>query len=83
MGRPIIAQKRGKGGMAYRVPNYHFKPVIEYKNQTGVVVDLVHHKIRNAPLYYGARSLQLNVPAEDSWVDVKWMAENTTVKVKK
>jgi prepilin-type N-terminal cleavage/methylation domain-containing protein len=26
--------------------------------------------------------IQLNVPARDSWVDVKWMAENTTVTVK-
>ncbi|MHC4372032.1 MAG: type II secretion system protein [Planctomycetota bacterium] len=37
-------------------------------------------KIKNAPIYNGARNLQLNVPAEDSWVDVQWMAENTTVK---
>lgn len=37
-------------------------------------------KIKNAPIYYGAQTLQLNVPAEDSWIDVKWMAENTTVK---
>ena len=40
-------------------------------------------KIKNAPIYYGAKTLLLNVPAEDSWVDVKWMAENTTVKVKR
>jgi prepilin-type processing-associated H-X9-DG protein len=40
-------------------------------------------KITSAPLYYGTSSLQLNVPAEDSWEDVKWMAENTTVKVKR
>ena len=38
-------------------------------------------KIRNAPLFYGANGdLQLNVPAETSWEDVRWMAENTTVK---
>ena len=45
---------------------------------------LVHkwegNKIKNAPVYNGAQNLQLNVPAEDSWVDVQWMAENTTVK---
>ena len=35
-------------------------------------------KIAAAPLRYGV-NLQLNVPAEDSWVDVRWMAENTTV----
>jgi len=40
-------------------------------------------KIKEAPLYYGTSTLQLNVVAEDSWVDVQWMAENTTVKVKK
>jgi len=37
-------------------------------------------KIKNAPTYYGSQGLQLNVPAEDSWEDVRWMAENTTVK---
>jgi prepilin-type N-terminal cleavage/methylation domain-containing protein/prepilin-type processing-associated H-X9-DG protein len=36
-------------------------------------------KIAAAKLYYGAGTLQLNVPAEDSWVDVRWMAENATV----
>lgn len=48
-----------------------------------VIHKWVGSKITNAPLYYGASNLQLNVPAEDSWVDVKWMAENTTVKVKR
>ena len=38
-------------------------------------------KIKNAPIYYGmGGDIQLNVPAEDSWEDVRWMAENTTVK---
>ncbi|MCP5516872.1 MAG: prepilin-type N-terminal cleavage/methylation domain-containing protein [Verrucomicrobiales bacterium] len=36
-------------------------------------------KLRNAPLYYGKGTLALNVPAGDSWVDVLWMKENTTV----
>jgi len=45
-----------------------------------VIHKWVGSKIKNAPLYYGSGNLQLNVPAEDSWVDVKWMAENTTVK---
>ena len=48
-----------------------------------VIHKWVGSKIKHAPLYYGSRSLQLNVPAEDSWVDVKWMAKNTTVKVKR
>ncbi len=39
-------------------------------------------KIKNADVNYGARTMQLNVLAEDSWVDVRWMAENTTVKKK-
>jgi type II secretory pathway pseudopilin PulG len=33
----------------------------------------------NAPVRYNG-SLALNVPAGDSWVDVNWMAQNTTVK---
>jgi prepilin-type N-terminal cleavage/methylation domain-containing protein/prepilin-type processing-associated H-X9-DG protein len=38
-------------------------------------------KIIDAPPNYGmSGSLQLNVPAETSWEDVMWMAENTTVK---
>ncbi len=38
-------------------------------------------KIKTAPIYFGmGGSLQLNVPAEDSWEDVQWMAENTTVR---
>jgi len=37
-------------------------------------------KIRDAPVSYGAGGLQLNVPAEDSWVDVEWMADNSTVR---
>ena len=36
-------------------------------------------KIRNAPVTYTG-TLPLNVPAGDSWVDVRWMAENTTVR---
>jgi hypothetical protein len=36
-------------------------------------------KIANAPVTYTG-TLPLNVPAGDSWVDVRWMAENTTVR---
>jgi prepilin-type N-terminal cleavage/methylation domain-containing protein/prepilin-type processing-associated H-X9-DG protein len=39
-------------------------------------------KIKEAPLFYGAGGLQLNVPAETSREDVMWMAENTTVRKK-
>jgi hypothetical protein len=39
-------------------------------------------KLRNMPVYFGRKSISLNVPAEDSWIDVNWMAQNTTVKVK-
>jgi hypothetical protein len=35
-------------------------------------------KIRNAPVAYTG-TMQLNVPVGDSWVDVRWLAENTTV----
>ncbi len=42
-----------------------------------------HHwkgsKIRNAPITYTA-TLPLNVPADDSAVDMRWLAANTTVR---
>lgn len=57
MGRPIISQKRGKGGPSYRVPPYSFQPQVEYKNMPGRIenmpgriVDLVNDKRRNSPL---------------------------------
>ncbi len=36
-------------------------------------------KLRNAAVQYN-NYLQLNVPAEDSWKDIGWMADNTTVR---
>jgi len=36
-------------------------------------------KINRAPITYTG-TIPLNVPAGDSWVDVRWMAENTTVR---
>jgi len=37
--------------------------------------------LRNMPVYFtGARNLTLNFPAQDAWLDVYWMAENTTVR---
>ena len=50
MPRPIIAQKRGKGSHTYRVPNYSFRPKIEYRDQEGTIVDLVNQRTRNTPL---------------------------------
>ncbi len=61
--------------------NYHGGSCgFSFSDGHAVVHKWVGNKIKNAPVYYGGRSLQLNVPAEDSWVDVEWMAENTTVK---
>jgi prepilin-type N-terminal cleavage/methylation domain-containing protein/prepilin-type processing-associated H-X9-DG protein len=37
-------------------------------------------KIKNARLFYGSGAPPFNAPAGDSWVDVRWMAENTTVR---
>jgi len=38
-------------------------------------------KIRNAKIYFGrGGTLALNVPAGDSWKDVMWMMENSTVR---
>jgi large subunit ribosomal protein L2 len=50
MGKPIIAQRRGKGSPTYRVPEYKFKPNIEYKDKQGKVVDIVKYVLTNAPL---------------------------------
>jgi large subunit ribosomal protein L2 len=50
MGKRIIAQRRGKGSLTYRTPNYAFKPKVEYRNAEGTVVDIVNHKLRDAPL---------------------------------
>lgn len=50
MGRPIIAQKRGKGGTVYRTPPYHFQPQIRYREMAGKVVDIINDKRRNPPL---------------------------------
>ena len=44
------------------------------------------HKWRGATIKpkvnYRSGSISLNIPARDSWVDVAWMAENTTVLAK-
>jgi large subunit ribosomal protein L2 len=50
MGKRLIQQRRGKGSSTYRTTKYAFQPKVEYKNQEGVVVDLVSHKLRDAPL---------------------------------
>ena len=50
MGKRIIQQKRGKGGLSYRVPNYHFQPNLEYKNIPGQIVDIVNARPRLIPL---------------------------------
>jgi prepilin-type N-terminal cleavage/methylation domain-containing protein/prepilin-type processing-associated H-X9-DG protein len=36
--------------------------------------------IRGARIQYRANSVPLNVPARDSWIDVRWMKDNTTVE---
>jgi prepilin-type N-terminal cleavage/methylation domain-containing protein len=45
-----------------------------------VVHKWIGTKIKEAPVSYGSGGLSLNVTAEDSWEDVKWMAENSTVR---
>ena len=61
--------------------NYHGGSCgFSFADGHAIVHKWVGSKIKDAPVYYGARNLQLNVPAEDSWVDVQWMAENTTIK---
>ena len=37
--------------------------------------------LKNARVFYGkGGTVPANIPAKDSWVDVRWMAENTTVR---
>lgn len=50
MGKNIIQQRRGKGGLAFRVPNYYFQPRLRYMEQDGMVVDILKDPRRNAPL---------------------------------
>lgn len=50
MGKRIISQRRGRGSHTYRVPNYSFQPRVEYRDIEGSVVDIVNHKLRDAPL---------------------------------
>ncbi len=50
MGKRIIQQRRGKGSPTYRAPPYKFKPSLEYKDQSGRVVNIVNDKMRNSPL---------------------------------
>jgi large subunit ribosomal protein L2 len=50
MGRPIRAQKLGKGSPTYRMPPYKFMPSIKYRGMEGTVVDIVKDPRRNAPL---------------------------------
>ncbi len=38
-------------------------------------------KIKGAKVVYRLNAIPLNVPAGDSWVDVRWMKDNTTVAV--
>jgi len=38
-------------------------------------------RIRNAPITYD-NNIILRVPADDSWVDMHWLAENTTVRTR-
>ena len=64
--------------------NYHNgKCGFSFADGHAIVHKWTGAKIREAPLNYGAGgSLLLNVPAETSWEDVRWMAENTTVRKK-
>jgi large subunit ribosomal protein L2 len=55
MGKTVIVQKRGKGGMTYRAHSFHFlgqvrSPQPTAELQTGVVMDLVKCPAHTAPL---------------------------------
>lgn len=50
MGKRLIQQRRGRGSSTYKAPPRKFRPVLEYKNQTGKVIDIVSDPARNTPL---------------------------------
>ncbi len=50
MGKRIISQRRGRGTSTYRSPPRKFRPRIEYRNESGRVVDIVNDPGRNTPL---------------------------------
>lgn len=50
MGKRLRQQRRGKGAMNYRVPNYSFMPRLVYKDVEGKVNDIVRDPRRDAPL---------------------------------
>ena len=50
MGKRLISQRRGRGTLTYRTPNYAFRPKVEYRDIAGKVVNIVNHKLRDAPL---------------------------------
>lgn len=50
MGRPVRAQKRGKGSPTYRTPPRKFMPVLAYRGTDGMVVDIIKDPARNSPL---------------------------------
>jgi len=67
MGKRIIQQRRGRGTPTYRVPSRHFKPKLQYRNDDGVVVDIVKNPLMNAPLAkvrYGDESVEYVVASE-------------------
>ena len=51
MGKPIVAQKRGKGSPTYTVNSHRFKGKAKhYADGEGVVVDLLHCAGHSSPL---------------------------------
>ena len=50
MGKRLISQRRGRGTLTYRAPKIALKPKVAYHDIAGKVVDIVNHKLRDAPL---------------------------------
>jgi len=50
MGKQLRVQRRGKGGSVFRVPSYPDVHKLSYKNMDGVVMDIVHDKLKTAPI---------------------------------
>ncbi len=50
MGKRIISRARGAGGPRYRAPSHRFAGEIKYPFTSGIVIDIIHDRGRDAPL---------------------------------
>lgn len=75
MGKPIIAQRRGKGGLIYRSPSHrHLSPISIPKDGEYVVKDIVHAPGRTSPVLHldgGSNKDQYQIAFNGAYVSQK------------